>query len=63
MLDGLAEECARSAVIARVNVDEEPSLANRYQIRSIPNLVFFRNGERVDDAIVVAGKEDLVEKL
>ena len=63
VLEELAEEYAGRAVIARVNVDEEPSLADRYQIKSIPALFFFRNGEKVDDAIGAVGKEVLVKKL
>ncbi len=63
VLEELAEEYAGRAVIARVNVDEEPSLADRYQIKSIPALFLVRNGEKVDDAIGAVGKEVLVKKL
>ena len=63
VLEELAEEYAGRAVIARVNVDEEASLAGVYQIRSIPALLLFRNGKKVDEAIGAVAKEVLVEKL
>jgi thioredoxin 1 len=47
-IDALAHELASSVVIAKVDVDEQPDLAARFGVRSIPTLVFFRDGEVVD---------------
>ncbi len=62
-IEELAHEFDGSARIAKLNVDEEPELARRYGIRSIPSLVFFRSGEAVDRIYGVQPKRVLSEKL
>ena len=55
----IAEE-AKDFKVYAVNVDEEPELASRYGIRSIPTLLLFKNGELVDNHIGLASKQDLL---
>ncbi len=62
-IEELAHEFDGSATIAKLNVDEEPELARRYGIRSIPSLLFFRSGEAVDQITGVQPKRVLSEKL
>ncbi len=62
-IEELAHEFDGSATIAKLNVDEEPELARRYGIRSIPSLLFFRSGEVVDRIAGVQPKRVLSEKL
>ena len=62
-IEELAHEFDGSATIAKLNVDEEPELARRYGIRSIPSLLFFRSGEVVDRIAGVRPKRVLSEKL
>ena len=62
-IEELAHEFDGSATIAKLNVDEEPELARRYGIRSIPSLLFFRSGEVVDRIASVQPKRVLSEKL
>ena len=62
-IDELATTFAGHAMVGKVNVDEEPALARRYHIRSIPALLVFKNGELVDQAIGVTPKQVLAEKL
>lgn len=45
VLDQVAAQFGAEVRIARVNVDEEPQLAHRYQIHSIPTLLLFREGQ------------------
>ena len=54
-----------NAKICKVNVDEENTqeLCNRYNIRSIPTLMFFRGGELVDTVVGATSKENLVARL
>jgi thioredoxin 1 len=47
VLDQLAESYAGRAKIVKINVDEEPGLARQFQVRSIPALMFFLNGQMV----------------
>lgn len=44
-LDELGEKFADQANIIKVNVDKHPELASRYEVRSIPALFFFKDGE------------------
>ena len=53
VIEDLAGEFGSKALIGKLNVDENPVVAQRYQIRSIPTLLFFKNG-RLSDTIVGA---------
>lgn len=64
LVDQLSSELADIAVIAKVNVDKEPALAGRYGVRTIPTLVFIKNGEVVDTVIGAGTSKDaLAAKL
>ena len=64
ILDQLSEEISGQAKIGKVNVDEARDLAVKYNVKSIPLLLFFKNGE-VKDQIVGANvtKDQLKSKL
>jgi thioredoxin 1 len=47
----LAQEYAGRAVVAKLNVDENPQAAHRYGIRSIPSLLIFRRGQVIDTIV------------
>ncbi len=59
----IAEEVAGKAVVGKINVDEEQSLAREYNVMSIPTLMVFRNGKAVETAVGVRPKEDLLKML
>jgi thioredoxin 1 len=63
-LDQVATELDGVAKVGKVNVDDALELAVKYHVRSIPLLLFFKNGE-VKDQIVGASvtKDQLKEKL
>ena len=63
VIEELAEEYEGKAKIAKVNTDEQPAIAAEYGIRSIPTILFFKNGELVDQMIGAAGKAVFAEKL
>ena len=62
-IDQLAEEFENKAKICKVNTEEEPDLTSEYQVRSIPTILFFKNGEIVDQLIGATSKAKLEEKL
>ncbi len=63
IIEELAQSFEGVATVGKVHVDEQPTLAERYQIRSIPSLLFFRGGKRVDEIIGLASRRALREKL
>ena len=65
IVDQIAVELAGQAKVCKVNVDEDNTqeLCNRFAIRSIPTLMFFRGGELVDTIVGATSKENLVARL
>jgi thioredoxin 1 len=62
-VEELAKEYEGKAVIAKVDVDSNPAVSAKYGIRSIPTLLFFKNGEIVDKQIGAVPKSILAKKL
>jgi thioredoxin 1 len=62
LLDEIAREKAGSLKVAKVNVDENQSLSLKYNIRAIPALLFFKNGQLRDQVTGVASKKDLLNR-
>jgi thioredoxin 1 len=63
LLDEIAREKAGSIKVAKVNVDENQSLSMRYNVRAIPALLFFKNGNLVDQVVGMMSKKDLLGRL
>ncbi|HYT88899.1 MAG TPA: thioredoxin [Gemmataceae bacterium] len=63
MLERLIAEHHGEIVLAKVNVDEAPELAARYQVSSIPLVVAFRDGQPVLDFVGVLSEGQLIEFL
>ncbi len=63
IVEELANEYEGKAVIGKLNVDENPGIANQFGIRSIPTLLVFKNGQVVDKQVGVVAKSVLSGKL
>jgi thioredoxin 1 len=63
VLDEIANERAGQARVAKVNVDENPALAQHYNIQSIPTLLYFANGKLRHQTVGVVGKKAILSKL
>jgi len=63
VLDDIARDLQGQAVIAKVNVDEQGALAARFNIQSVPTLLYFSGGELRDQTVGVVGKNSIVTKL
>lgn len=62
-LEELARESGGKVSLAKVNVDEQPTLAARYGIRSIPTILFIKGGKVLDTVIGAVPKAQLKKKL
>lgn len=58
-IEKLAEEYEGKAVVAKVNVDDNPTLAARYNIASIPTVLVFKDGQLAHRVVGVRPKSDL----
>lgn len=63
VVDELYTEYEGKAIIGKVNVDENPEIAARYGIRSIPTILFIKNGQVVDKSVGAVPKAALQDKL
>ena len=63
LLDEIAREKVDTVKVAKVNVDENQSLSFKYNIRAIPALLFFKNGQLRDQVTGVTSKKDLLSRL
>ena len=63
ILEEIAEEYDGKIVVCKVDVDKNQSLAQKYDVRSIPTILFFKGGEIKDQVIGALPKSELVSKL
>ncbi|HOD18388.1 MAG TPA: thioredoxin [Candidatus Cloacimonadota bacterium] len=63
VVDKLAEEMEGKVKFGKVNVDEEPALASRYSIMSIPSLLIFKQGKVVEQIVGLTTIDKIREKL
>ena len=63
VIEELAEDFDGKAKICKVNTDEEQDIAVKYGIRSIPTILFFKDGELVDQMVGASSKQVLADKI
>lgn len=63
MIDQLSMEYAGKASIVKLNTDQNPSIHPQFGIRSVPTLLFFKNGQLVDKITGVPQKAQIVQKI
>ena len=63
LLDEISREYSERVYFCTLDVDEAENVASRYQVFSLPSLLFFLNGEVVDRIIGFAGEEKIREKI
>ena len=63
VVDQLAAESGGRYKIAKLNVDENPRIAAQFNIRSIPTLLIFKNGQMVDQIVGVQPKQAIAARL
>jgi len=63
ILEEIADENDGKVKVVKVNVDENPALAQKYGIRGIPTMMFFKGGDAVETTVGAAMKEHIQEKV
>ena len=63
IVDQLADEYEGKLTVLKLNTDENPQVATTFGIRSIPTLLFFKDGEKVDQVIGYKAKKELQRRL
>ena len=63
IMEELAEEYDGTAVVTKINVDENPGLAQKYGVRSIPTILFFKDGEIKDQVVGALPKDQFKARL
>ena len=58
-VDALATDYAGKITVGKLNVDENPNVSFKFQIRGIPTLLLFKGGQVVESVVGLAPKEDL----
>jgi thioredoxin 1 len=62
-IEELASDYDGQATVGKLNVDEQPGIAQQYGIQSIPSVLFFHDGKVVDQVVGAVPKKALAEKL
>ncbi len=63
IVEEIYQEYGDKAVVAKVNVDENPNISMKFGIRNIPTIIFLKNGELVDKSVGAVPKNVLTEKM
>jgi len=63
IVEDLADEFEGRATVGKVDVDENPQTAQEYGVRSIPTILFFKDGEVQEQLVGVSDKRSLTKKL
>jgi thioredoxin len=63
ILNPILEELSQEmkAKIYKVNVDDNPKLVNKFEVKSIPTMIIFKNGEKVEQVVGYKSKDELKE--
>ena len=63
VIDGLADEVSGKAVVGKVNIDDEPDLAAKYGVVTIPTIILFKDGQEVNRLVGVQSKLTLTQMV
>ena len=63
MVEELAGEFAGRVRVAKLNIDENPQTATRFQVRSIPTLLVLKGGKEMERIVGVQPKAEIVRRL
>ena len=62
-IDQIAEDYDGKVTVGKINIDEEPELAQRFGVMSIPTLILFKEGNVVSKSVGVVGKDKIAAMI
>ena len=62
-VEQMAAEYEGKAFVGKVNIEQSPAIADKYGIRNIPTLLFFKGGELIDKQVGATSKAVMMNKL
>ena len=62
-VEAVAEQFQETANVVKLNVDDNPSTAQRYGIKGIPTLILFREGKEVERVVGATSKESITRMI
>ena len=63
VLDEIARELAGQATVGKVDVEADPAIADRFGVKALPSLLFFKNGTLAQTLVGAVPKKIIVERL
>ncbi len=63
VVEGIADKYSDKIVVGKVNVDQQPELAAKFSIMTIPTLIVFKNGQPVNTSVGVKTEEEILALL
>ncbi len=63
IIEALAAEVKEKAIVAKINIDDNPDIAAKYNVRGIPTLIIFKDGKAYDTKVGALPKASLQEWL
>jgi thioredoxin 1 len=63
VLDEIAQEQSGKIAVRKLNVDENPEIARRYQVMSIPTMIVFKDGQEAGRIVGAKGKGQLLQEI
>jgi len=62
-VEDVAEQYAGTIKVCKLNTDDNPAIPQQYGIRSIPTLIFFKEGQKVDTVVGAVPKSTLAKNI
>jgi thioredoxin 1 len=63
ILEDASNDLSEKIVVLKINIDENPTSPQRYGVRGIPTIIFFKSGKEIDRQVGVIPKSKLYEKI
>lgn len=63
IIDQVAKECGPNVKVCKVDIDEEPELAQQFNVMSVPTVIVMKNGKVINSSVGVKPKSEILSML